>query len=75
MKQRIIRLTESQLREVEDATNRFSMDDPIPSYQQDQVCPNGKLDMENFGDPTTTDDTSSAMTVNWPLGVRNLGGA
>lgn len=59
----IVKLTERQLREAQDAFEYLTNSDSTPNDGQVHVSATGKLDGTEEGDPMTTDQFASTMTV------------
>lgn len=68
--QRTIRLTEEQLKEIQESTFDNGIDTPstIPEYPQSQVNVSGKMNDEDFADPVTTDQFADKQAKSFPWG-------
>ncbi len=68
---KIIRLTEAQMRQIEESTFNNGIDDPnsIPEYPHSQVTVSGQENDEDFGKPVTTDDFADKQCKSFPWGV------
>ena len=75
---KIIRITEEQLRRIEENTFTDGLDttSEIPEYPQSQSTTSGKMNDDEFAKPITTDDLADKMCKNFPWGYggyfRNL---
>lgn len=68
---KIIRLTEKQLKEIEESMFSTGFDSPnaVPEYPQSETTVSGKINPEEFADPVTTDDFADAQCKSFPWGV------
>lgn len=68
---KIIRLTEAQLKQIEESTFNNGIDDPnpIPEYPHSQISVSGQENDEEFANPVTTDNVADKMCKSFPWGV------
>lgn len=66
-----IKLTEAQMKRIEEMTFDGGIDTPmtIPEYPQSQVTVSGKMSDDEFADPVTTDDVAGKMCKSFPWGT------
>lgn len=69
---KIIRLTEKQLRKLEEGglSNIIDSSCEIPEYIPSQSTPEGKMNDDEFAEIVTTDDLGDEMCKNFPWGYR-----
>ena len=69
--QKIIRLTEQQLKEIEESTfdNGIDTPNPIPEIPQGQIAVAGKKDTEDYSNPVTTGDFANTQAKSFPWGT------
>ena len=67
---RTIRITEGQLKRIEEETFTEGLDttSEVPEYPQSQSTTSGKMNDEEFANPVTTDDLANKMCKNFPWG-------
>ena len=68
---KIIRLTEAQLKQIEEGTFNNGIDDPspIPEFPHSQISVSGQENAEEFADPVTTDNVANTMAKSFPWGT------
>lgn len=68
---RIVRLTEEQMKYIEENTilNGFDTPSEVPEYTMSKVSVSGKMNPEEFADPITTDDKADTMAKSFPWGT------
>jgi hypothetical protein len=70
---RIIKLTEAQIREVGNDGFNYLNGGDIPNYNgQTHISATGKLNQEEYGNPTTTDDVANKLS-NQPYNLQSIG--